>query len=60
MSRTIGAVLGAMLAAWLAFAAAGWIFATLRTFAVIGLIAIIVGVVVWLVAGRARRDNAAR
>jgi hypothetical protein len=60
MSRLIGTILGAILAVWLAFTAIGWIFATLRTFAVVGLIAVIVAIVVWLLAGRARRDNAAR
>jgi MFS family permease len=59
MSRKIGTILGAILAGWLAFTAIGWIFATLKTFAVIGLIAVIVAIVVWLLAGRARRGNAA-
>jgi hypothetical protein len=60
MSRVIGTVLGAILAAWLAFTAAGWIFGMLKTFAVVGLIAVIVAIVVWLLAGGARRRNAAR
>jgi hypothetical protein len=60
MSRMIWTVLGAILAVWLAFTALGWIFATLKTFAVAGLIALVVVIVVWLLAGRARRGNAAR
>jgi hypothetical protein len=60
MSRLIGTILGAILAAWLAFTAIDWIFPMLRTFAVIGLIAVIVAIVVWLVAGRDRRGNTAR
>jgi cyanate permease len=60
MSRKIGAILGAILAVWLAFTATGWIFATLKMFAVVGLIAVIVAIIVWLLAGRARRGDAAR
>ena len=55
MGRIIGTILGVILAIWLAFTAAGGIFATLKTFLIIGLIAMAVGVVVWLVAGRPRR-----
>jgi len=60
MSRMISTILGAILALWLAFMALGWIFAMLKTFLVIGLIAVVVVIVVWLLAGRARRGNAAR
>ena len=60
MSRMIWTFLGAILAVWLAFMALGWIFAMLKTFLVIGLIAVVVVIVVWLLAGRARRGNAAR
>jgi L-asparagine transporter-like permease len=60
MSRMIWSLLGAILAVWLAFTAFGWIFAMLKTFAVIGLIAVVVVIVVWLLAGRARRGNAAK
>jgi hypothetical protein len=60
MSRMIWTILGAILALWLASMALGWIFAMLKTFLVIGLIAVVVVIVVWLLAGRARRDNAAR
>jgi glycerol-3-phosphate acyltransferase PlsY len=55
MGRIIGTILGAILAIWLAFTAAGGIAATLKTFLVIGLIAMAVFVVVWLVAKRGRR-----
>jgi ABC-type bacteriocin/lantibiotic exporter with double-glycine peptidase domain len=60
MSRTIWTILGAILAVWLAFTAIGWIFAMLKTFLVIGLIAAAVVIIVWLVAGPIRRGNAAR
>jgi L-asparagine transporter-like permease len=60
MSRMIWTILGAMLAVWLAFTAIGGIFAMIKTFAVIGLIAIAVFIIVWVLAGRARRGDAAR
>ncbi len=52
MGRIIGTILGALLAIWLVVTAAGGIFATLKTFLIIGLIAMAVIIVVWLVAGR--------
>lgn len=55
MGRIIGTVLGAVLAIWLAVTAAGGVIATLKAFAVIGLIAAAVIIVVWLVAGRVGR-----
>jgi len=55
MGRIIGTILGAILAIWLAFTVAGGIFATLKMFFIIGLIAMAVFIVVWLVAGRPRR-----
>jgi hypothetical protein len=55
VGRIIWTILGAILAIWLAFAAAGGIFATLKTFVIVGVIALAVGIVVWLVAGRPRR-----
>jgi hypothetical protein len=54
MGRLILTILGAVLAIWLAFAAIGWIFAMLKTFIFIGLIAVIVVIVVSLVARRRR------
>ena len=54
MGRIIGTILGAILAIWLAFTAAGGIFATLKTFVIIGLIAMAVFIVVWLAARRSR------
>lgn len=45
-------ILGAALAIWVIFMAAGWILATLKTFVIVGLIAAAVFVVVSLVAGR--------
>jgi hypothetical protein len=60
MSRMIWTILGAILALWLAFTAIGWIVAMLETFVIIGLIAVVVVIVVWLPAGRARRGNAER
>ena len=56
MSRIIGTVLGAILAVWFAVTAAGGIAATLKTFVVVGLIAMAVFVVVWLVARRSHHD----
>jgi hypothetical protein len=52
MGRIIGTVLGAILAVWLAVTVAGGIFATLKTFLIIGLIAMAVFIVVWLIARR--------
>ena len=56
MGRLIGKILGAILVIWLAAAAAGGIFATLKMFLIIGLIAMAVFIVVWFVARRPRRD----
>jgi len=58
MGRIIGTILGAILAIWLAVAAAAGIAATLKTFVIIGLIAMAVFVVVWLVARRRGRGLA--
>jgi len=55
MGRIIGTILGAILAIWFAFTAAGGIVATLKTFLIIGLIAMAVFIVVWLVARRPHR-----
>lgn len=55
MGRIIGAILGGILAVWLAVTAAGGIVATLKTFVIVGLIAMAVFVVVWLVARRPGR-----
>ena len=46
--RPIGTITGAILAIWLAVTAAGGIVATLKTFVIIGLIAMAVVIVVWL------------
>ena len=56
MGRKIGTILGGILAIWLAVTAASGIFATSKAFVIIALIAMVVFVIVWLVAGRARRD----
>jgi hypothetical protein len=56
MGRIIGAIVGTVLAIWLAFTAVGGILATLKTLLTIGLVATAVIVVVWLVARRPRRD----
>ncbi len=56
MGRIIGTVLGAILAVWLAVTVAGGIVASAKMFLVIGLIALGVFVVIWLLAGRSRRD----
>ena len=56
MRRIIGTIVGAILAVSLAFTAVGRIVATLKMFLIIGLIAIAVVIIVWLVARRPRRD----
>ena len=56
MGRIIGIILGAILAVWLAVTAAGGIFATFKTFLIVGLIAMAVFIVVWLIARGTRRD----
>jgi hypothetical protein len=56
MGRIIGTILGASLAIWLVVTAAGGLVATVKTFLIIGLIAMAVVIVVWLVAGRPRRN----
>lgn len=55
MGRRIWTVLGAILAIWVAFLAIGWIVAMLKTFFIIGLIAVAVIIVVLLLAKRPRR-----
>jgi hypothetical protein len=55
MGRIIGTILGVILSIWLAVTVAGGIFATLKTFFIIALIAMAVFVVVWLVARGSRR-----
>jgi hypothetical protein len=54
VGRKIGTILGVILAIWVAFMAVGWIFAMVKTFFVVGLIAVAVFVLVSLVAGRPR------
>jgi predicted lipid-binding transport protein (Tim44 family) len=56
MGRIILTILGAILAMGLVFTATGWIFAMLKTFLIIGLIAVVVFIVVSLLAKRRRRD----
>jgi predicted lipid-binding transport protein (Tim44 family) len=60
MGRIIGTILGAILAIWLVFMAAGGIFATLKTFLIIGLIAMAIFIVVWLVASALVAANTAQ
>jgi hypothetical protein len=55
MGRIIGTVLGAILAVWVAVTVAGGLVASVKLFLVIGLIAMAVFVVVWLLAGRRPR-----
>ena len=56
MGRKIGTILGVILAIWVAVMAAGWIFAMVKTFLIVGLIAVVVFIVVSLAAGRPRRS----
>jgi hypothetical protein len=55
MGRIIGTIIGAILAIWLVVTTAGGILATFKMFVIVGLIAMAVFVIVWLVAGRSRR-----
>jgi hypothetical protein len=55
MGRIIGTILGAIFVIWIAVAVAGGIFATLKTFLIIALIAMAVFIIVWLVARGSRR-----
>ena len=52
MGRIIGTILGAILTVWLAVTVAGGILATFKTFVIIGLIAMAVFIVVWIMARR--------
>ena len=56
MRRIIGTIVGAIVAVSLAITSVGSIVATLKTFLIIGLIAMAVIIIVWLVARRLRRD----
>ena len=56
MGRVIWAILGAILAIWLAFTALGSMFAMLKTFFIIGLIAVVVFIVVSLLSKRRHQD----
>jgi len=56
MGRKIGTILGVILAIWVAFMAVGWIFAMVKTFLIVGLIAVVVFITVTLVAGKPRRS----
>jgi hypothetical protein len=56
MGRMILKILGAILAIWLGFMAIGWIFAMVKTFVIIGLIAAVVFIVVSVLARRSRRS----
>jgi hypothetical protein len=56
MGRIIGTIIGAILAIWFVVTTAGGILATFKMFVVVGLIAMAVFVVVWLLAKRPRRD----
>ena len=54
MRRIIGTIVGAIVAVSLAITSVGSIVATLKTFLIIGLIAMAVIIIVWLVARRPR------
>jgi predicted lipid-binding transport protein (Tim44 family) len=55
MGRMILTILGAILAIWLVFMAIGWIFAMVKTFFIIGLIAVVAFIAVSLLSKRTRR-----
>jgi len=56
MGRMIMKAVGAIVAIWGVFTAIGGIFAMVKTFLIIGLIAAVVAIVVWRLTKRARRD----
>jgi hypothetical protein len=56
MGRIIGTILGAILAIWFVVTFASGVFASAKLFLIIGLIALAVFVVVWLVGRRPNRD----
>ena len=55
MGRMTLTIIGAILTIWLVFMAIGWIFAMLKTFFIIGLIAVAVFTVVSLLSKRHRQ-----
>ena len=55
MGRKIGAVLGAILSVWFIFTVIGGFSAVFKAFLITGLIAAVVFIVVWLLAGRRRQ-----
>jgi ABC-type bacteriocin/lantibiotic exporter with double-glycine peptidase domain len=55
VGKKIGTILGVILAIWVAFMAVGWMFAMVKTFLIVGLIAVAVFIIVSLAAGRPRR-----
>jgi mannose/fructose/N-acetylgalactosamine-specific phosphotransferase system component IIC len=50
-------ILGAALALWFVFMAVGWFVAMLKTFLIIGLAAVAVVLVVWLLAKRRHKNS---
>ena len=56
MGRMIMKAVGAIVAIWGVFTAIGGIFTMVKTFLIVGLIAAVVVIVVWLLVRRARRD----
>jgi len=56
MGRMLASIAGIVLAVWLAFVAIGWVFAMVKTFLVVGLLAAAVVFVVSMLAKR--RDRA--
>ena len=57
MGRMLLTILGVILTVWFVFMAIGWIFATLKTFLIIGLIAVAVFIVVSLLSRHRRRAD---
>jgi hypothetical protein len=55
MGRMIMKAAGAIVAIWGVFTAIGGIFAMVKTFLIIGLVAAVI-IVVWMLVRRARRD----
>jgi hypothetical protein len=56
VGRVILKTVGAIMAIWAGFTAIGWLFAMVKTFIIIGLIAAVVFIVVWVLAKRSSRS----
>jgi hypothetical protein len=56
MGRMMMKILGAVVAIWAGLTAIGSVFAMVKTFVIIGLIAAVVFIIVWVLVKRSRRS----